>query len=254
MQEVEQEPGGVKRSGLPTATIVAVLCGLLVLSAVSYVIWRTSGKETNPESLVADLESKSQGFVDKVISVTFNGTKPDGFRIIGGLPLDYKGLHPAVSADPKGLGGGLVTETPISGSQPFAVDVAISPSGPTAALLLEVFVTTDAKFSETKATSSQDLIWQLSDKDQLVIKNGSTVLGGDTPVVYHPGDAVRMIVGSEVAIVEVVSADGKPRRLWAGPSDLGTGPRYVGVRFLQTGKPGKQDLSVQSIKVTTAPG
>ena len=176
--------------------------------------------------------------------------------MIGSLPLDAaNGLRPAPAADKdiKNLGGGVRWSKTIEPTQAFAMEVSVDAAEPRGAVLLEAFVSADANFSGDKGTSSHDLVWQLRGRDQRVLIGGSNQPLSSTPAFGH-GDMIRLILGPDAAIIEVVSAGGKTQRLWAGPHDLGPSPRYAGVRFLQTGTSGKEDLSVKQIKITTAPG
>jgi hypothetical protein len=255
MAEIEKGPSGVKSKGIPTATIVAILCGIVIISVVGVVLWKMSSVAPTEQSAVEELARNSQGFVDKIAGAEFTGAIPNGWHAIGALKLDESnGLRPdpAAAEASKNLGGGIVIASPLPEKQEFAVDVTVHSPSATNALLLEAFVTTDANFNADKGTSSHDLVWQVRDKGQLVLINGSEKNNGNAPPAYHAGDGVRLIVGKDVAIIESIPAapGAKPLQLWAGPHELGTGPRYVGVRFLQTGSAGKPDISVRQIKVS----
>ena len=259
MQQIESEPTGGKRSGVPTATIIAVLCGILVIGALGYLAWRLVPREPSGASAIDDLESRSSTFVETVASANFDGAMPQGWHAIGALPLETaNGLRAKMPAQPPDAahlaGGGVVCDKKLDAAQPFAADVLIRLDHPTPALLLEAFVTSDPNFSSEKATSSRDLVWQLQGREQHALLNG---IGQSlsAPGPFKSGDTIRLIVAKDVAIIELVPAGNgsKPRRLWAGAHELGASPRYMGVRFLQTGAPGPADLSVQQIKITAAP-
>src|SRR5665213_1112555 len=199
LSEIEKEQPAGKRSGLPTATWIAILCGFLIAVGVGF--------------LIHGLMSNTQ---------TLSGS-------IDGLQDKYNRLVPA--------------------EQAFAVDVAIHAARPTAAVLLEAFVSTDPNFSASKGTASRDLVWQLDGREQHILLSGSGQ-ALKSPPAFSQGETIRLIVNRDVAIIELVKSDNKTQRLWAGPHALGAGPRIVGVRFLQTGAPGKEDLSVTSITIT----
>lgn len=254
MAEIENSSAPAPRSTAPTATIIAIIAGLAIFSLVGYVGYKLTRGEVNSQQAIDDLQSRSQKFFDAIATASFSGSIPQGWRAIGSLPLSSEaGLRPDLKAEgaKKDLGGGVVWNTPLAATQPFAVDVSISAPEPSSAVLLEAFVSTDPNFSPEKGTSSKDLVWQLQGREQHVLLSGGgqALLQGSG---FANGDAIRLIVDQNVALVEVISATGKTQRLWSGPHDLGAGPRYVGVRFLQTGAAAKIGLSVQQIKITTA--
>jgi len=255
LSEIEEGANVRRTSGIPTATVVAIICGLFLVVAAGYVIYRLAPRELTTQQLVADLDTRSQRFFDTLSTASFAEAIPDGWKTIGSLRLTAAaGLRPAPDQENKGLGGGVVRIGAIPGAQAFAADVTVHAGAPAGAVLLEAFVSTDPNFSADKGTSSRDLVWQLRSREQQVLLSGSgqhiagpTALGAD--------DTIRIIVDQKVAIVETVAASGgKTQQLWTGAHDLGDGPRYIGVRFLQTGAAARQDLSVQQIKITTTNG
>jgi hypothetical protein len=252
--DIEAESAVGTRNGIPTATIVTLICGLLIIGAIVYISIHLAKQNVGPAAKIDDLETRSQAFLDKVSGASFSGSIPSGWKGIGSLELDSTdGLRPKSPTENKNLGGGVVWTGTRPGDQPFAVDVTVSASEPSTAIILEAFVTTDPNFSADKGTSSHDLIWQLRGREQRVLVNGA---GQNiaTPLSFHSGDTIRLIVGPEVAIVEIVGANGaKPQRLWAGTHELGAAARSIGVRFLQTEAPGKTNIGIQQIKVTDAP-
>ena len=222
---------------------------------VGYVGYRLAPHEVGGSQQIDDLENKSHGFLDTVASATFAGAIPEGWQTIGSLPLDSaNGLRPATTADKdvKNLGGGVRWGETIESTQAFAMEVSVDAPEPTGAVLLEAFVSADAKFSADNGTSSHDLVWQLRGRDQRSSSAAASQSMASAPP-FNRGDMIRLILGPDVAIVEVVSAGGKTQRLWAGQHELGHTPRYAGVRFLQTGTNGKENLSVKAIKITTGP-
>jgi hypothetical protein len=254
MGEIENEAVGPHRGGPPTATIIAIVCGLLIVSVVAYVIYRSSTTPMTAKEAVDELGKKELRFFDTLATARSDDPAKDwkDWNTIGSLKLDpANGLRPALDAESKNRGGGMAWKNSIPGNQAFAVDVVVHAPSPSTAVLLEAFVSTDPKFSSDKGTSSRDLVWQLRGYDQQVLLSGSGQIQGSAPS-FHDGDTVRLIVDQTVAIVEVVATGGKSRRLWAGTHDLGAGPRFIGVRFLQTGAAGGQDVSVQQIKILTS--
>lgn len=252
MSEIE---GDGKPAGrpFPTSTIIAVLSALLILVAAGILIMRLAPHDGGGQQAINDLDNFSHRFFDTMTSAVFSDAMPDGWQAIGSLPVDFAGaLRPGASKEAKNVGGGARWNATIPGQQAFAMDVAVNAPAPSAALLLEAFVTTDGAFSPDKGTSSRDLVWQLSGRDQHVLLSGTFVPLQNSPA-FSSGDTVRILVDKSVAIVDVISAaTGKSQRLWAGPHDLGAGPRYVGVRFLQTGPADNAQISVKQVKVTTA--
>lgn len=243
------------RKGPGTATLIAIFSGILMFAGLGYLIYRLAPHEPTTQEAVDQLAAKATRPADALVAATFAGSIPAGWTTIGALPLDASnGLTPAIAHDRKNVGGGIEWKDALAGTQAFAMDVTVHLAEPSNAVLLEAFVTTDPNFSSDKGTSSNDLVWQLRQRDQQVLLSGSGQHLVGTPPVAD-GDTIRLLVDKSVAIVEIVSAaDSKVHRLWAGAHELGTGPRYAGVRFLQTGAAGKQNLSVGQIKLTLTPG
>lgn len=256
MNDIENEPVGPRKNGVPTATIVAILCGLLVLGVVVYIIIHWPHEATVQQQIDDLANTKEPRFFGTLEAALFKDSIPPKWNRIGSLNLDASdGLrpNPQAAAENKNPGGGVVWSNTVPGDQAFAVEVLVHVPKPTGAFLLEAFVSADDKFSSDKGTSSKDVVWQLHGLQQQVLVSGSFKIP-TTPPVFHDGDTVRLVVDQNVAIVEV-GAPGKMQRLWAGPHDLGSGPRFIGVRFLQTGPAEKQDLSVSQIKIiTSSPG
>lgn len=249
MADIESD-NAAARSGPSTATVVAVVCGLLVLAVAAYVIYRATSTPLTGPAAVDKLENDSHRFFEPLASASFNGAIPPDWNAIGSLKLEATdGLRPVADQENKNLGGGLVWKKSVAGNSPFAVELTVHTGSANAGVLLEAFVSADSHFSPEKGTNSRDLVWQTDGKQQHVLLSGSgqTV---DPAAVFHDGQVVRLIVGPYVAIVELVSG-GKTTRLWSGAHDLGADARYAGIRFLQTGA-GKPDVSVSQIKVTTA--
>src|SRR5665213_208410 len=255
LSEIEKEQPAGKRSGLPTATWSAILCGFLIAVGVGFLIHGLMSNTQTLSGSIDGLQDKSNRFVDTLASAAFDKSIPSDWHEIGSLPLQAdRGLRPALSdavttRNSALLGGGMVWNQLVPAEQAFAVDVAIHAARPTAAVLLEAFVSTDPNFSASKGTASRDLVWQLDGREQHILLSGSGQ-ALKSPPAFSQGETIRLIVNRDVAIIELVKSDNKTQRLWAGPHALGAGPRIVGVRFLQTGAPGKEDLSVTSITIT----
>jgi hypothetical protein len=255
MQGVEAEPAGGKRNGIPTATLIAIICGIGIVAALGYVGYRMNQSEPNGQAAIDDLQNKANRFFDTTANASFSGALPTGWQKIGSLPLDTAdGLRPAPAQESgtAAKGGGIAWSGTLPADQPFALEVSVRSLETAGPILLEAFVSTDPKFSTDTGTSSHDLVWQLQSQSQRVIVGGNGRPLSETPAPFVAGNSVRLIVDRDVAIIEVSTPDKKWRRLWAGPHEMGASPRSVGVRFLQTGPAPQPQGVVQQVKITTS--
>lgn len=254
MQGVEAEPAGGTRRSIPTATLIAILGGIVVLAALGYVGYRMTQPAPGGQVAIDDLQNKANRFFDTAATATFAGSIPDGWNKIGALPLDISDglrLAPMPDSAAKAKGGGAAWGGSMPADQPFAVEVLVRSIEPESAVLLEAFVSADPKFAADTGTTSHDLVWQLQGHSQHVMLSGSGQQFAQPAPAFAAGGSVRLVIDRDVAIIEAAGPDKKWYRLWAGPHELGAAPRSVGVRFLRTGPAAAAPaIVVQQIKVT----
>jgi len=261
MHGIDEEPGGGNPRGLPTATLIAIISGLVILIVVAVVAWlvvpRTPASPT--KGTVEGLLRVRGELMNETAVARFDAPSssvPDNWKTIGRLPLDArKGLHPAPGAivgepstTPSVIGGGIVAPGSISPDEPFVAEAYLRLGPPSENTLVEFFVSTDPNFSPDRATSTNDLVWLLQGTNQKVMLSGreQTKAPRPEPPSGDPTAPIplRILVNRDSAIVE-----SNNQRLWAGPHDLPASPRYVGVRFLRTGPKGPEPAQVVSIRV-----
>jgi hypothetical protein len=254
--EIEEQ--GAARSGAPTATIITVFSALAILGVVVVVaVLMSRGGGPRPEQPQADLAALY--FPNDVAAATFHDDIPAGWRTIGNLTLlTDDGLRPAVMPMEVGdyVGGGVVTESPLAGDKPFAIEAVVTVPATAGDYIAEVFVSDSPDFDERRATSPREVVWLLEGASQKVMVGGRNegrvepVKGSARPMT------VRIVVDSARALVETRpgegAAAGAATRLWSGLHGLDSGkPRYAGVRFIR-GAGGSTDVaSVRSVRVVT---
>jgi hypothetical protein len=234
-----QDKPGASR-GIPTAPIIAVLAVIAIICALGWL-----GVHLVPRADIGHgglWELGNTYFATEIASATFDGSIPAQWRQIGGLPLDlHDGLQPGTAG--QAPGGGVVLATPLPSDDPFAFEAALRVEHSSDALVTQVFVSSTGDFSDDRATSSHELLWSCRGKTQQVVLDGRVLTVSSSPL--HDGPVqVRIVMNYHRAIVEV---DGQ--RLWAGAYDLGTLPRWVGVRFIRSAPARGGGIELRSVKV-----
>ena len=261
LDAVERE--GRRRQGLPTATIVAILAGLVILGVIVTVIVimsRGGGATTEPaEAAIRKLESASVPV--SVASAKFETgmTWPKGWRAVTGLPLDFAdGLKVSVAATapstqaalPKFLVGGVVTEEPVPADAAGVVeaDLTLPPPGPGQAMT-QLFVSDSPSFTpDASGKASREVVWTYRDGRASVDVGGQTREPVSLPAPAGENVKVSIRFDRETVIVEAAG-----RRLYAGPHDLPAGaPRYAGVRFIRAAGDAGASAAVRSLDVATS--
>ena len=266
--EQERKTGGKRPSGVPVATIVAsisVLAVVVVMVYVGYRLWSNPPPKATAEELAGAYFPKVQQ------SAAFDSGVPAGWREVGSsrLPLkaDKNGLRPgspeaaAPSTNPADtIGRAVVSTTPVSADEPFAVEVKLKPGRVSEGLIVEIFISSDSDFSADKSTSSKELVWLLKGTHQQVRlgggDSGGPLFDGQRPDVPAGAGAarstdpwtIRINVNREFAV-----AFNGGQQLWAGPHGLAAKPRTAGVRFLcvDPTRLVSEPPVVQSIRVLT---
>jgi len=251
LEHETQRPQGKGR--FPTATVIAALSAAAILALLAVVAYQLYPRGTVSGAGSRETEELAHTyFATETNSATFDGTIPMTWRKIGSLVLDVSGgLRPGPTDMPSGsyLGGGLVAGDPIPSTSAFAVQVDLRVNKTGDDLIAQVFVSNSDQFSEDRATSAHELVWSLRDRQQEAVVNGGVEAHGQLLPRPNQSTAVKILVGSQYAIVE---AGGK--RLWAGPHHLGDAPRFVGVRFIRTAGNQHADVIVQSVHLLTPTG
>jgi hypothetical protein len=228
LDAVERE--GRRRQGLPTATIVAILAGLVILGVIVTVIVimsRGGGGTTGAgQAAIERLESASLP-----VSVAS-----------GSLPGALDGFQ-ASSTEASGVTRGrAITTRPLDAGVPAVIECefTVPPAGDRHLVQLFIADSPDA---------ASDLSLSYSEGRVSVALPGPAASPPEAATLGTPGQPLKAAIrfDRETAIIE---AGG--RRLFAGPHGLGGAPRYAGLRFVQpAGDPGRP-LEVRSISVARA--
>jgi hypothetical protein len=235
---VERE--GKRPSGVPTATIVAIVAGLVILGVIITVIVimsRGGGGNAADRVRTGIDRLDSTTFPVAIASASFEGSGPPAapWEVTGTLPLDFSnGLRPeampAAASKPTTLpaktlhAGTLLFGDPLPASGDFVLEARLDlPPNPPAHSGVSVFVSDSKQLATGMTGKPGEVAWMYSG----VSANGNIT---SSPEPGQAGKTVRITIrfNSDAAIVEM---DG--RRLYAGPSGLRPNQgRYVGVSFL----------------------
>jgi hypothetical protein len=248
---VERE--GKRPSGVPTATIVAILAGLVILGVIVtvIVIMSRGGADARktPQAAVERLEGVSFALSSNVSD--FSGPLPANWREVGRLPLTRSdglraGSPPAGSAG--ALVGGVVTTDPLPADQPFAVDVELDVPQANTGAPVQVFVSEAADFGQGPPGTKEVVVTLRDEHATLDVDGKSVTLPGTYRATPKESKVkVSLRVGKDVVIAEVGG-----RRIYAGAHGLSPDkPRYTGVRFVR-GSERDDSAAVRSITVSRA--
>jgi hypothetical protein len=264
MQGIEEEGGGSKGTGLPSASLIAFL-GVGVVLAVAVVVAVTLFRKTpenNGQNQQQIEQLRTVYFVNPVAQVSFEGADaaavPPGpeWKAVGEVPLEVKrrdGLGPAATQptakDDKQAykAGALVRSEAIGADQAMMVDVTFRAARSTDAVIPQVFVS-EGPVDAAKGTSGRELVW--------LMKNGTMQVA--LPDLSVPGQGEKVDLKKQPVSVnvkvrfdkEMVIVDAGDKRLYEGPHKLSAGtPRYVGVRFLRKVGDGAEGVWLTSINL-----
>lgn len=249
MQAVEQDNGNARSRVAPTAGIIALISGLVVvvvLASAGWFIWRSRG--ATPAQQQQDL---SQVYFTETLVDAPLDAMPQGWRQIGALPLRFeKGLRPgaAPAGEADSVGGALFWEQSVLPSRPMQIETTLRLPAPESDLAAQVFVTDDPSLSGVRATSPHELAWTYRQGAASV----ALPSGRLEPVPFKPGPKQQTV---EVRIqFDAMSAaiDVAGQRVWSGPHGLDPNkPRFLGVRFLApAGAAADPNASFRSIQLT----
>lgn len=244
-----QDPAAArKRFGL--VGIIGATAGLVLVAVVAIAIYEFYPRAPIDNSAKAIAELASTYFPNEIDAASFENGIPATWRTIGNLPLETSGgLHVPGATAPAGdyAGGGIVLTEPLPAARAVALQATVHVLKPGPDLIPQVFVANDPAFSPDRAISAQELVWQLQAGSQKVFVGGRMTRQARVSA-KSPTHTVRILLKGDLAVVE---CDGQ--RLWAGPTELGDKPRYLGVRFIRTGGGGSPaaDIAFTGVKVAS---
>jgi hypothetical protein len=226
LDSIERE--GTRGSGVPTATIVAILSGLVILGVIItvIVIMSRGGPAKDPQqAAIGRLEAAS---LPVSVASASTGT---GLRSVNALPSTSSTQTATMSV------GGLVTTETLDPATPAVVEAEFVPS---AGGSIQLFVS-----DSSDGASAREIVWNYRDGRASVIVPGGA---GESVGLTPSGESLKASIrfDRENAIIE---AGG--RRLYAGPHKLGEQPRYAGVRLIHSKTDGKAP-QVKSLTVAQA--
>ena len=230
MEAVEQEGAGGPSRVAPTAGVVAILSGLVVVGVLAsgYFLWRNSGGA----AAAPRQELSRVYFTEPVLDVRLDAM-PHSWRRVGSLPLTFEknGLRPgdAPAGDAEFVGGALLWEQSVLASKAIQIEARLLSPSAGSKIVAQVFVTDDPTFSDARATSPHELAWTFRDGVATVaLPAGRVEAASFKPAAKQGAVDVRIQFDAQSV---AIATGGKP--LWSGEHGLDPGkPRFVGVRFL----------------------
>jgi hypothetical protein len=251
LSAVERE--GKRSSGVPTATIVAILAGLVILGVIItvIVIMSRGGTDARNTQQQAIERLDAINFASNISSAQFRGSVPEGWRSVGPLPLDNAdGLRAGAAAKAdKASVGGVVTSNVLPADQPFALDVELDLPEDNSGGPVQVFVSDAADFSQDPAGAHEVVLTVRDEHANLDVAGKSETLPGTIRGTPKGGSTLKVSLRIDR---DVLIADVGGRRLYAGPHGLPADkPRYAGVRFVRAGET-VESATVRSITISRA--
>jgi hypothetical protein len=217
--KIDEEKEAAKAKGLPTANLLAIGAGVVLLGVVVVVavLMSRGGKGNESETLPSV-------FVSPVFSTNF--APPDrSMTISSATPADLSdGLRPGPATGEPGS----FARTEAVAAQPergrFEIEAELQlPAGGKGAALTQVFV----QPANGAATASfGELSWVAQGTEQRVRLGEQTLKTGALPA--DGTVTVQIVVGNTVAAVY-----SNKQLLWTGEHKLPSGPKLPGVRFLR---------------------
>jgi len=242
----QKPPGATSRFSL--VSIIAAVAGLALVAVIAVSVYEFYPRTPVDDSAKAVAELASTYFPNELGAATFDNGIPPAWRAIGSLPLETTGGLKAAGAAsvPTGdyAGGGIVLTEPVDAAKPLALAATLHVAQAAPELLPQVFIANDPTFSPDRATSAQELVWQLQGGAQKVFVGGRIAYQAKVNS-KSPTHTIRILSKGDVSIVE---CDGQ--RLWSGRNELGDKPRYLGVRFIRTGSNPAADVAFTGVKVS----
>lgn len=258
LTSIEEQAGAAPR-GLPSANLIALLAGgviLAVVVVVAVVLMRGPTPGPDKDKIAA---LRSLYFVRPVAAADFDTIKdlkevPADWKVVGDVPLQVSGkaLRPLTTQPTNGdkreyRAGALQLAESLPADQPALVEANLRVARAGDAVVPQVFVS-EGPLDE-KAAARRELVWVLKGGQPQVYKptDGDVTLAASGEKI-KPAPAtlqVKIRLDRETVIVE--TNDGK---LYEGPHQLSADkPRTVGVRFLRKTGDGSDGAMLTSVRV-----
>ena len=245
MEQIDQEAQG-KSGGLPSATLLAVLGVIGILTAVVVVAVLMS-RNNPPQPGTSELAAMQ--FAQPVASGDFSmGVPPEwrNFGLEGAQSARGQGLTAGVQKGDDAIrGGGAYLARGIPPADPFATEATVRVKGTGSDITTQIFITEAPVFDDNVQTSTpREFAVYLRGGQWGVARADLSLVGANAKV-----DDVNQIVIKMDATSAVVQVNGQT--LYTGPHGLSSHKaRYPGVRFLTRGsEKSPEDVVVSSIRV-----
>ena len=231
---------------LPTATMIAILSGAVVLVVVGLLaslVINPSGPKTSASDM------NELFFVATVLNQSFDSSLPESFKPIGQIPLvEQNGvrleLRPKVGAEI--LGGGAYYGMPLPAARSYALDASIQVTDRKSDQMAQVFLTDQPNFSADKGISPHELVLSVQDGVmRVILPDGKTTAQQALSFDVTGTATLRVKFNREFIIVEHSG-----RAIYSGRHNLnGNDPRYMGFRFLTRGGDANPAVGLRWIRV-----
>jgi hypothetical protein len=239
--KIDEEKEAAKAKGLPTANLLAIGAGVVLLGVIAVVavmIGRGRGGGGGPETLPAL-------FPNSVVATTFaQGEK--GLTITGTTPPDLSnGLRPGPApkdAATQYLQTDASVDQPIPGRFEIEVDLQAPPGKPqTVSTAIIIPPPANRKVTDV------GLAWVLSGDTQRVMAGDGPALK-TAPIPADGKITVRIVVGKTVAAVY-----SNKELLWTGAHGLPEGPKTPVIRMLRPKGDDGPVPAITAVRVRTEP-
>jgi hypothetical protein len=256
LQGIDEEAAAAKPKGLPSANIIALLAGGVILAVVAVMAVVLFRNGTNPGDK-RDLDQlRSIYFINPVAQLNVEAATEIGpeWKLIGEVPLKLSksiGLASAATQPTKDdkreyKAGAIVLAESIPADQARMLDVTLKSLRPTDAIIPEVFVA-EGPLDENLASGRRELVWLLKGGTARVALADGTVPVQGEKLDPKKGPTVNVKIRFDKGTVIVESGD---TRLYEGAHKLSAaGPRYVGVRFRRKVGDGSDGVWLTTINV-----
>jgi hypothetical protein len=255
LQGIEEE-GSAKPRGLPSANLIALVAGGVILAVVAVIAVVLFRNPPAPPDRGNVEQLQRIYFVQQAAQVGFDDEKqqdlPAEWRMVGEVPLRVggrNGLGPAATQPTAGdkrdyKAGAVVLAESVGPDQPRMVDATFKVVRATDAVIPEVFV---AEGPVDAAKANRELVWMLKGgAGQVVLADGTVPPLAEKLEAKTAGPLnVKVRFDRDTVIVEAGE-----KRLYDGPHRLSaTAPRYVGVRFRRKVDDKGDGVFLQTVKV-----
>jgi hypothetical protein len=242
------DDAGSAKPKSPTTNFIAIISAALILGAAAVILYLLFPGGT-PTAAIDKLSNTY--FVEPILDAHFDSTIPGDFGRIGSLDVDADGgLRPTSAGQANAVrGGGIVWMQKISPTQPVAIDAILRITRPTDETIAELFISDTDNFSTEKGTSGHEFLWLYQAGQAKVVLPGDKIESQQSPNrEFHGALNIRIAIERDAAIVSQQN-----KAIWSGAHGLDPSkPRYVGLRFIQTGQEKNREpaLAFVSMKVS----